>query len=126
MIIWVSFLHDHKICLKVRTEGFLLWSQTPGTVHKHNRETLSVTEPRKQVCRIRYCKLQRFVILSEEMLRLCQKIKWKRECSYGMKIWSGPRNLISSTILTFFVLPVVIPLLVSQPATPCLELILKT
>lgn len=34
--------------------------------------------------------------------------------------------LILSTILTFFVLPVVIPLLVSYPVTPCLELILKT
>lgn len=35
-------------------------------------------------------------------------------------------HLVLSKILTFFVLPVAIPLLVSHPATPCLELILKT
>lgn len=98
MIIWGSFLRGHKTCLKARTDGFFLRSQNPGTVHKHNRETLSAPETRKQVCGIRYCNMQNFVILSEEMLRLCQKVKWQREHGYGIKLRSVPRNPISSCL----------------------------
>lgn len=77
------------------TEGFLLWSQPLGTVHKHNREMLSAMELRKQVRLIRYCNLQKFVILREEMLRLCQEVKWKKGYSYRNKIWSVSRNLVT-------------------------------
>lgn len=99
-------------------------------VHKRSLEMLSVTGLRKQVHHIRYCKLQESVFLRGEMLRLCQKVKWKRVQQRDKDLVCAKKAcLIVSTVLHFFFifyfLAIVVSLLVSHPATLCLEVILQ-
>lgn len=65
---------------------------------------LSVTELRKQVHHIRYCKLQEPVFLRGETLRLCQKVKWKRVQQRNKDLVCAKKAcLIVSTVLHLYI-----------------------